>query len=265
MKKEIRLFFTALTFYSRLPAPASAHQDPAGQLPDSIRYLPVIGWIAGLLAAAVFFCSSYLFGLSIAVFLSMAATILMTGAFHEDGFADVCDGFGGGWTKEKILDIMKDSRLGTYGVTGLILLLGIKFMALQQLLGAATQPMDFICITGLFVVAHSLSRFAAITVVFNHSYARIAESKASGAVEKGRPVNLILAGCFTLLPLFALICYTSRPLMALVIVPVILLSFYLGGYFKKWIGGYTGDCLGAVQQLTEVTIYLSYILLWKFT
>ncbi len=265
IKRELKLFFTALSFYSRLPVPAFVHRESSSLLPDSIRYLPVVGWIAGAIAAVVYLLANQLFGHAVALLLSMAATILLTGAFHEDGFADVCDGFGGGWTKEKILHIMKDSRLGTYGVTGLVLLLAIKFAALQQLLTAGHDPEDMIVTAGAFIVAHSLSRFAAITIVFNHSYARIEESKASGAVEKGKPLNLVLAGFFTLLPLTGLILYTGRPVLVLIIIPVLLLSVYMGKYFKKWIGGYTGDCLGAVQQLTEVLIYLSYIVIWKFT
>lgn len=265
IKRELKLFFTALSFYSRLPAPAFVHKQAGVFLPDSIRYLPVVGWIAGLVAAAVFIPGVYLFGHATGILLAMVASVLLTGAFHEDGFADVCDGFGGGWKKEKILDIMKDSRLGTYGVTGLILLLSIKFFAINELFAGKLISADFLTVVLLFIVAHSLSRFAAITVVFNHSYARIEESKASGAVEKGKPVNLIVATFYMLLPLLGLMVYTSRPLLGLVIVPVLLFSVYLGGYFKKWIGGYTGDCLGAVQQLTEVTIYLSYILIWKFT
>lgn len=264
MNIELRLFFTALSFYSRLPAPAFVHENNAQYLPDSIRYLPVVGWISGLITAGVFIGAAWLFGESIAVLLAMVTSILLTGAFHEDGFADVCDGFGGGWAKEKILLIMKDSRLGTYGVVGLILLLGIKFAAILQLFTETFIYANVMTTIGLFVVAHSLSRFAAITVVFNHSYARIEESKASGAVEKGKPINLILAGVFTLLPLVALVVYLAQPLLFLIIVPVLLFSLYLGAYFKKWIGGYTGDCLGAVQQLTELTVYLSYILIWKF-
>jgi len=265
MKRQIRLFFTALSFYSRLPAPAFVYQDNTHHLPDSIRYLPVIGWIAGLLAGMVFVCASYLFGHAVAVLLAMGSTILLTGAFHEDGFADVCDGFGGGWTKENILLIMKDSRLGTYGVVGLILLLGLKYVALAELLNLNRFVDDFICVFSLFVIAHSLSRFAAITVVFNHNYVRIEESKASRAVDKGHSINLLIAGFFTLLPMGGFMYYTSRPLLGLMVIPVLLFSIYLGGYFKKWIGGYTGDCLGAVQQLTELTVYLSFILLWKFT
>lgn len=265
IKRELKLFFTALSFYSRLPAPAFAHKEAGNLLPDSIRYLPVVGWIAGVITAAVFIPCVYLFGHAIGILLAMVASVLLTGAFHEDGFADVCDGFGGGWKKEKILDIMKDSRLGTYGVTGLILLLSIKFFAINELFAGKLISADVFTVVLLFVVAHSLSRFAAITVVFNHSYARIEESKASGVVEKGQPVNLIVSAFYMLLPLSGLMVYTLRPLLGFIIVPVLLFSVYLGGYFKKWIGGYTGDCLGAVQQLTEVTIYLSYILIWKFT
>lgn len=264
MNRELKLFFTALSFYSRLPGPAYVHQDNAHNLPDSIRYLPVVGWIIGLITASVFMAGAYLFGDAIAILLAMVASILLTGAFHEDGFADVCDGFGGGWTREKILHIMKDSRLGTYGVAGLTLLMGLKFAALLQLFTETFTDANIITIIGLFIVAHSLSRFAAITIVFNHSYARVEESKASGAVEKGKIVNLILAGVFTLVPLLALTSYLAQPALLLIVFPVLLFSLYLGAYFKKWIGGYTGDCLGAVQQLTEVTIYLSYILIWKF-
>ena len=264
MNRQVHLFFTALAFYSRLPVPHSVHQHSAQFLPDAIRYFPLIGWIAGLLAGLVYTGATYLFGDSVALLLAMASTILLTGAFHEDGFADVCDGFGGGWTKERILLIMKDSRLGTYGVVGLLLLLSLKFAAVQKLIGVALLAEDVYMVMTVFIVAHTLSRFAVITVVFSHSYARIEESKASGAIAKGRPVNLFIGGLFTLLPLAALAIYAGRPFIGIIIFPVLLLAMYLGRYFKKWIGGYTGDCLGAVQQLTELMIYLSLIVIWKF-
>ena len=96
-------------------------------------YFPLIGWIVGGFSALIFWASSFLFPVSISIIFSMIASILVTGAFHEDGFADVCDGFGGGWTKEKILEIMKDSRVGSYGVIGMILMLGTKFAVLYQM------------------------------------------------------------------------------------------------------------------------------------
>jgi len=261
INRELKLFLTAMSFYTRLPAPAAIHKDSAALLPDAIRYLPLVGWIAGFLAALVYLLANFLFGNALAVLFSMVSTLLLTGAFHEDGFADVCDGFGGGWTKEKILDIMKDSRLGTYGVAGLIFLLAIKFIATIQV----TADVNAIVILGTFVIAQSLSRFAAIIVTFNHNYARSTESKAGPAVtEKPRPLNLIVAALCALLPMGALIFYTAESSIAFILIPVVIISYYLGKYFKKWIGGYTGDCLGAVQQLTEVIIYLSMFLVWKF-
>ena len=261
MNRELKLFFTAVSFYSRLPVPSSVHQRGGGLLPGSIRYLPVVGWLMGLVASAVYLAAAYLFGDSIALIASMAATILLTGAFHEDGFADVCDGFGGGWTKEKILEIMKDSRLGTYGVTGLVFILALKFAALQQLLVHPINPLTLCC---TFVIAHSLSRFAAVVMVFTYPYARLTESKAGTAVERGKRVNLIIAAIATFLPLLILVLLTAQPSVLLVIIPAALICYGFGNYYKKWIGGYTGDCLGAVQQVTEVLIYLSFVLLWKY-
>jgi len=307
MGRELKLFFVALSFYTRIPVPAAVHRNNAANLPDSIRYLPVVGWVAGAISAAVYVAANYLFDASVAVVLSMMAGLLITGAFHEDGFADVCDGFGGGWTKERILEIMKDSRLGTYGVCGMILILGLKFTTLHLLFSEGGFPFseehfpvygghfpvsgghsltseghfliskgdtlipggllhhDVFTILLLLIVAHSLSRFAAITIVFNYKYARIAESKASGAVEKGQLKNLLFAAIFTVLPLAGLMMATSSLAFGLIVIPVLLAAWAAGRYFKRWIGGYTGDCLGAVQQITEVIIYLSYILIWKFT
>ena len=114
----MNLFFTALMFYTRLPVPANInHNDTA--LSRATQFFPLIGWIIGGIGAATLCGCSLVFSPELAVLLSMIATIYATGAFHEDGFADMCDGFGGGWTKTQILTIMKDSRLGTYGVTGL--------------------------------------------------------------------------------------------------------------------------------------------------
>ena len=89
-----------------------------GNLERIVRFLPLVGWIVGGIAALVFLLSHFLFPIPLAAALSMAATILLTGGFHEDGFSDVCDAFGGGWNREQILRIMKDSRIGAYGVLG---------------------------------------------------------------------------------------------------------------------------------------------------
>jgi len=172
MKKEIHIFFTALMFYTRIPCPRNIDHNP-DYLNKASRYFPLIGWIVGSVAFGIFWLFNYLLGPEIAVIFSMIASVLLTGAFHEDGFADVCDGFGGGWTKEKILMIMKDSAIGAYGAIGVVLLLLLKYHSLSRIVSSEIPNLNSeILIFILFVSAHSLSRLAAISIVFTHEYSR---------------------------------------------------------------------------------------------
>src|SRR5436190_21504127 len=132
MKKELHIFFTALLFYTRIPCPKNIDHNP-DYLNKTSRYFPLVGWIVGGITFVVYYLSAFIFTSEIAVVLSIIAGILVTGAFHEDGFADVCDGFGGGWTKDKILLIMKDSRVGAFGVIGIISMLAAKYLLLREL------------------------------------------------------------------------------------------------------------------------------------
>jgi adenosylcobinamide-GDP ribazoletransferase len=263
MKQELSIFFTALMYYTRIPCPRWVEYQERMQH-QATRYLPLVGWLVGLFAGLFFLSGSYLFGTEMGIVLSMVSSILLTGALHEDGFADVCDGFGGGWTKEKILEIMKDSRIGAYGVIGLILLLFLKFFSLQQLaFPGSLQPLVIMLI---FITAHALSRFVAAAFIFSHTYARPAgsNSKTAPMAQQVAHRNLAIAALWALLPLLALVLITNRPHLLAVVVPLYLLKRYLGYYFSKWIGGYTGDCLGATQQLSELLVYLSFIVLWRF-
>jgi len=260
MKKEIRIFFTALMFYTRIPCPKWVDHSEE-YLNKATRYLPLVGIIVGSISAFVFYAAHFLFPQTVSLILALLAGILVTGAFHEDGLADVCDGFGGGWTKEKILLIMKDSRIGAYGAIGLILLFGLKFSLL-----ASFQPGQ---IPVLLIAAHALSRFVALTFIFTHTYARDDDSsKTKPVAQKPHISNLFIAAFFGLAPLLLF----GTPWILLVLIPLFLMKVYLGWYFKKWIGGYTGDCLGATQQICEVLFYLSFVVLakiilsiWKFS
>lgn len=263
MKKEIHIFFTALMFYTRIPCPRNIDHNP-DYLNKASRYFPLIGWIVGSVAFGVFWLFNYLLGPEIAVIFSMIASVLLTGAFHEDGFADVCDGFGGGWTKEKILMIMKDSAIGAYGAIGVVLLLLLKYQSLSRIVSLEIPNLNSeILIFILFVSAHSLSRLAAISIVFTHEYSR------EDATSKSKPIaqnytwrEVVGAFFFGLVPLMILACFQWQ--FILILVPVFLTRFFLARYFQKWIDGYTGDCLGATQQVCEVVFYVSIIALWKF-
>lgn len=252
MKKEVHIFLTAIMFFTRIPCPKWVDHDPK-YLKKSSKYFSLVGIIVGAMGALVYFGASYFLSNEIAILLSMVSTIYITGAFHEDGFADVCDGLGGGWTKEKILLIMKDSRLGTYGAVGLILILALKFSAL------ADTPSYLIPIT--LISGHALSRFIATTLIYTHPYVRDTEdSKAKPAAKSMSLGSLSISAIFGILPLL----FFKEPLIFLVLIPTYLSKMYLAAKFKKWLGGQTGDCAGAVQQLSEVVFYLSAIILWRF-
>ncbi len=111
MKREIHVFFTALMFYTRIPCPKWVGHEPE-YLNQSIRYFPLIGWIVGGVNGLVFYFLATYFSVPVAVIVSLIVSVLITGAFHEDGFADTCDAFGGGWTKKKNLEIGKTSGRG---------------------------------------------------------------------------------------------------------------------------------------------------------
>ena len=127
MKRQLEYFFAALRFFTRLPVPGWVGHS-AEQLNHAARYFPLVGIVVGAIGAAVTELAVLALPIGIAVMLGMAATVLVTGGFHEDGFADACDGFGGGWEKAQVLAIMKDSRVGSYAVIGLVLLLSTKWM-----------------------------------------------------------------------------------------------------------------------------------------
>ncbi|MEL1254872.1 adenosylcobinamide-GDP ribazoletransferase [Flavobacterium sp. DGU38] len=260
MKKELHIFFTCLMFYTRIPCPKNINHDPE-YLNKATRYFPLIGWIVGSISFLAFYISSLFISTETAVILGIIASILTTGAFHEDGFADVCDGFGGGWTKEKILMIMKDSAIGAYGAIGLVLLFLLKFKLLSESILLLFSHNYLILL--LFISAHSVSRLGAISIIFTHEYSRDDASSKSKPIAKNYSWKEILGSFFFgLLPLLILSCFQYQIL--LVLIPVFATRYFLARYFQKWIGGYTGDCLGATQQVCEVVYYLSILLIWKF-
>jgi adenosylcobinamide-GDP ribazoletransferase len=245
LRRELEYLFGAVRFFTRLPVPAWVGHS-AEMLNHSARYFTLVGLIVGLIGALVFALTSFFFPKTLAVLLAMAATILVTGAFHEDGWADMVDGFGGGWTRERTLEIMKDSRIGSYGAIALVLLLLAKFMALVEL--------DMLLVAPALIAGHALSRLCATSVMHFLDYARD-EGKAKPLATRISLGELAVAGFFGLIALVLL-----PPLS--VITGVLLAAAataWLTRKFKHRLGGYTGDCLGATQQLAEVAFYLGLL------
>lgn len=264
LKQELKIFFAALMFFSRIPCPKWVDHSPE-YLNKATRYFPLIGWILGVFTFAFYFAANQIFNAEISVIISMISGILITGAFHEDGFADVCDGFGGGWTKHQILEIMKDSRVGAYGVIGVILIMLMKFYLLLQVVHT---PISLVINTSftlliLFIAAHAISRLAAASIVFTHAYVREdLNSKSKPIAQDFSWKEVVGSSLFGLSPIIFLSFYQYQILYTIIIVTAT--RYFLARYFQKWIGGYTGDCLGATQQVCEVVFYLSAIGIWKF-
>lgn len=251
LQRELRVLGTAVMFFTRVPLPAWREHRPEW-LQAAPRYFPLIGAGVGGFGAGVWWLASFALPPEIAVTISMISTVLLTGAFHEDGFADVCDGFGGGWTKPHVLAIMRDSRVGAFGAIGVALLLGLKAVALARV------P---VCLMiGTLVAGHAVSRWAAVTLMATEDYVR-EENDAKAKPVAGRPGlgSLALATLFGLTPLLFVPAGTWWAVGA-----VLLTRGGLGWWFRYRIGGYTGDCLGATQQVGEVVFYLAVVALtWR--
>ncbi len=244
IRRELGAFFAALGYFTRLPVPAWVGYSPDG-LARAARYLPLIGLVVGGFGALVFWLASQVWAQPVAVVLSMVATIALTGAFHEDGLADTADGLGGGWDKAKILAIMKDSRVGSYGVIAVVIALLGKFALLS------TLPAGQVVAT--LIAGHAVSRFCAVSLMATMAYARDDEtSKARPVAARLGAGALLFALVFAVLPLVMFAPEQALPAIAM----AALATLWLAAKCRRWLGGYTGDCLGAMQQLAEIAFYL---------
>ncbi|WP_213278445.1 adenosylcobinamide-GDP ribazoletransferase [Chryseobacterium indologenes] len=256
IKNELIYFATALMFFTRIPVPFTIPYS-SEIMNKSQKYFAWVGLVIGLINAVILYLSTMLFNLEIGIVLMMVSSVLLTGAFHEDGFTDMCDSFGGGYGKEKILTIMKDSRVGAYGTIGIILLFALKFYSIQAL--GIIAPVRVLAI---IVLAHTVSRFISGTMIYTHRYVTdIDVSKSKPLANKPLDGMALLVGFISVLIAFALIS-DWRLIFAFAL--AYLGKIYMGWYFKKHIGGYTGDCLGSVQQVCEVLFYLGTMIAWKF-
>lgn len=241
VRTELEYFFGAVRFFTRLPVPGwVGHGGEA--LERSSRYFPAVGLIVGGLAALVFLAGSLIWPKALAVLASMAVTLYVTGAFHEDGWSDMVDGFGGGSDKARILTIMKDSRIGNYGAVALFVLLLARFCALLEI--------DPLTVPFALIAGHTFSRLCAVSLLRTLEYVRD-EGKSKPLAAGIRSGELAFAALTALLPML-LLPYRQA---VLGIVFAAFATSWLARMFKRRIGGYTGDCLGATQQLSEVAFY----------
>ncbi len=245
LSEQLNLWWIAVAFFTRIPVPASVEFSQAS-LNRASRYFPAVGWLIGALCATALWLLMLVFPQDVAVLISIAISLLLTGCFHEDGLADTCDGLGGGWTREQKLSIMKDSRIGTYGAAALWVSLTLKFVVLSQLINPVLA----------LLVAHPLSRIIPTVFIAAMPYVSdVDTSKAKPLAESGSGADTAIAIITGLIALM----FINNPFIILFVLLVLAGVAYV--FLKRQIGGFTGDALGAVQQVSELAIYLSLLAL----
>ena len=236
------IFFTRLPFW-RL------HEPPQACYKTVVEHWPLVGWLTGGVMAAILYFGSMVMPYLVAVIAAIVVRMLMTGVLHEDGLADFLDGFGGGGRdRQRILDIMKDSRIGTYGVLGLVcyeLLLGATLFSLTPEMAAFT-----------ILAADPFSKMVTSQLVMMLPYARKEEDAKSKTVyrkmEWKAGVSLAIQG---LLPMTGFLFLTRLPWTMIIFLPC-LVMYFLYLLIRQRLQGYTGDCCGAVCLLVELTACL---------
>lgn len=247
--EEWAVFLLAVQFLTRLPLPADVGYS-AARMAATPRWHPGVGVLVGALAGLIYALTAPVLTPLLAALVSTAAGLLLTGCFHEDGFADACDGLGGGTTRERALEIMRDSRLGTYGAAGLGLMLAAKVLALGSLPPAAVPV--------VLVAGHAASRASSVLVLATSIYVRdhgTGKPVADGIGQGGLGFALATGA----LAMFAVALVLPAVAVAGGALGLVAGHVAMRSRFERRLGGYTGDCLGAVQQTSEVGLYLGVL------
>ncbi len=241
---QVRLLACATQFLTRIPTP-QIRDFQEEWITRATRYFPLVGQVVGGLCALILLAAGQVWTPWIAAALAVAAGVMLTGAFHEDGLADTADGLGGGQTVERRLEIMKDSRVGTYGVIVLVLALLLKILALGGLsafTGAAA-----------LLAAHGLGRAAAVAAMRFTPYAVQGQAGKWKPTPQGVRSSEVL--CALVLAIWPLVLLPGLAAAAGVACGAVL-AIVLGQIAHKLIGGHTGDVLGGIEQVFEVGFLL---------
>lgn len=251
----VRHFLLALQFFTRIPVTGRLAEwvgySPA-MLRASAAHFPAVGWVVGAIGALALAGALALWPPLVAAVLCSVVTVLVTGAFHEDGLADVADGLGGASTRERALEIMKDSRIGAFGAIAVVLALGLKFALLAALAGQGA----FVACAAL-LAAHVLSRLAPLAVMRASPY-------VGGEGGKSKPMADAVSGTAVFvavlwaLPAAALLVVAGGVVNGVAaLAATALVALFMVRLLRRRLGGFTGDGLGATQQLSELAIYLA--------
>ena len=242
MMRIFRDILTAFQFLTRLPLKRLPH-DTSG-LSRSSKFFPLVGLAIGILVSEMYLYLVRHLPAAIAALFSLALLVLATGGLHEDGLADVADAFGGGWNHEQILAILKDSRIGTFGALAILFSVGLRLLLLANL------PLSRFA--AYVISGQVLCRWTALPLGYTLPAAR--QSSGQGA----RIARQISAGSLAIgtLITLAIVLYALRKALWGPILSTLTVTLFSGLYYWRRIGGVTGDCFGATNQLAEIAVYL---------
>jgi adenosylcobinamide-GDP ribazoletransferase len=242
--KRFLIAFQFLTIF-----PIKVKEIKAQEFGKSLRYFPLVGTVIGLILTLSLYIFSLILPHIIVSFLILIILVVITGGIHLDGFADTCDGLCSSHPKDKVLEIMRDSRIGVMGAIGLILLLMLKFSLFYSIPTSVLGKTLVIMVTSgrwLQVLACYLSRYVQD------------EGKGRYFIEYAGKRELIQSSVFSLI--VAMLVMGSKGVAFLILLTIIVLPII--SYIKKRLGGMTGDTIGAVSEISEVII-LFMILIWE--
>jgi len=235
-------FLLVLTFFTRLRLPESLgnHIDHDSRLTDAVVFFPLVGFGIGLITGGVWYLSSMFLPAGVSAGLAISVGLVLTGALHEDGFADCADGLGGSTDRAKTLEIMHDSRIGTYGGLALVVSVGLRWACIMAL-----SPFSGVC---ALVISHTASRSSMPLAMKWSQYAR---TQGLGKLASGEVPD----AQFFISILVAFVCSVLfGGIAGLIAVSIALISSWCFlKYLEARLGGYTGDGLGAMQQIAEIT------------
>lgn len=243
LRREWQVFLLAVGFLTRIPLPPDPDFSPA-KLDGAGRYFPLVGALLGLAAAAGLLVFVEVFANAVvAVLLSMAMLLVLTGGFHEDGLADTADGFGGAWQRDDVLRIMKDSRIGSYGALALVMVLLLK--------AASLSAMTLSQAAAGLILGQFLSRWLAVSFLIDMPYVG-GQGKSRPLATALRPSHWLLAGA----PLLLVLPLASPLQWLQIIAALVVFRLWFARLLSRRLQGYSGDTLGAAQQLSELLVYL---------
>jgi adenosylcobinamide-GDP ribazoletransferase len=245
----VRGFLIAIQFLTRLPVPRSL-VGTESEIGHAVAFFPLAGIVVGGGGALLYVGLSRFLPVTTCVLLVLIYSALITNGFHEDGLADSLDGFGGGWNKDEALNIMRDSRIGTFGALGLIFLVLAKYNLLSML---DSQQM-----WRWLIVAHTASRWTVVPLCLWLPYAR--EQGQGGLVARRIGWRAAVIATLTLAAVSLLLPWRVAFFALAITAAVVVVS---GFYYRYRLNGVTGDCLGATNQLAEVALYFTAVILSK--